>query len=126
MQIIIKAKNFELPPALETFIIGKLSGLKKFISSFENHELPLTEGRGLFDAFVDVAKDSNHHRKGDIFRTEIKLYLPGRNLFVKAHGEDLMKTIIEAREEMESEIRKYKSKVVEFPRRKVKKSQGRH
>lgn len=124
MQIIIKSKNFELTPAIETFVVNKLGGLKKFISSFENHALSLTEGRSLFDAFVDVAKETNHHRKGDIFKTEIKLYLPGRNLFAKAHGEDLMKTVIEARKEMEAEIRKYKTKVVEFPRRKAKQKRG--
>ncbi len=124
MKIHIKTKNFELTPPLENFIINKLGGLKKFIGAFENHGLPLTAGRSLFDAFVDVAKETNHHRKGDVFKTEIKMYLPGRNLFVKAHGDDLMKTIIEAREEMESEIRKYKTKVVEFPRRKAKHKRG--
>jgi ribosomal subunit interface protein len=121
MQITIKTKNIELTPAIESFINKKIGSLKKFIGSFENHELPITGERGLFDAFVEIGKGSNHHRKGDVFKAEVKIYAPGKNLFAECSGEDLLKCISELRDEMESEIRKYKSKIVEFPRRQAKK-----
>ena len=125
MQIIIKTKNLELTGQLESFINKKIGGLKKFLTSFEGHALPIAGGRNLFDTFVEVEKDTNHHRKGDIFSAEAKLYLPGKSLFAKAHGDDLMKVISELRDELESEIRRYKSKVIEFPRRQSKKLKSR-
>ena len=125
MQIIIKTKNLELGGQLEAFINKKIGGLKKFLGAFQNHTLPITDGRNLFDTFVEVEKESNHHRQGKIFKAEVKIYMPGRNLFAKAHAEDIIKAISEVREELETEIRKYKSKVVEFPRRKAKQSKNR-
>ena len=99
----------------------KIGGLKKFIKGFENHHLPVSGGRSLFDTFVEVQKETTHHVKGQIFKAEVKLYLPGKSLFASSNGDDLMKTISEVRDELEGEIRKHKSKVVEFPRRKAKK-----
>ncbi len=125
MQIIIKGKDVEITPELESAIIKKIGGLKKFIGSFENHHLPVTEGRQLFETFVEVKKETNHHNKGNIFKTEIKIYMPGKSLFAEASGDEIMKTVLEVREELESEIRKYKAKVVEFPRRQAKQSNNR-
>lgn len=125
MKIIIKTKNLEITPALDSFINKKIGGLRKFLGSFENHRLPMAEGRNLFDTFVEVGKENMHHRKGDVFAAEAKIYLPGKNLFAKTHGEDMIKIINELRDEMEAEIRRYKSKIVEFPRRKAKKANSR-
>ena len=120
MNITIKTKNIELTEALESFINKKIGGLKKFFSSFENHRLPMAEGRSLFDTFVEIGKENNHHRKCDVFMAEAKIYMPGKSIFAKTHGEDMIKIINELRDEMESEIRRYKSKVIEFPRRRAK------
>ena len=62
--------------------------------------------------------------RSEIHGAEVKIYLPGRNLFAKATADDPAKAIIQVREELENEIRKYKSKVVEFPRRKAKQDQN--
>ena len=120
MQIIIKAKNVELNGPLESFINKKIGGLKKFLGSFENHQLPVTEGRQLFDTFVEVERETNHHRQGKIFMASAKIYMPGKSLFAKASGEDIIGAISEVRDELEIEIRKYKSKIVEFPIRKAR------
>ena len=110
---------------LENFINKKIGGLKKFLGVFQKHGAPVTNGRDLFDIFVEVERETKHHKKGDIFKSEAKIYLPGRNLFAKTHGEDLMKIINELSKELEREIRKYKTKVIEFPRRQAKKFQQR-
>ncbi len=120
MQIIIKTKDVELTQPLEAMINNKIGSLRKFMKSFEGHRLPVAGGKNLFDIFVDVAKETNRHQKGNIFKTEVRLYLPGKNLFVKAVGEDVVQTIFEVRDELESELRKYKSKIVEFPIRKAR------
>jgi|SRR3989344_1424321 len=120
MQITIKTKNLELTPQLEAFVNKKMSGLKKFLGSFQNHNLPMAEGRGLFDTFVELKRETTHHRQGKIFTAEAKMYMPGKSLFAKANADDINKAIFQVREELAMEIRKYKSKVVEFPKRRAK------
>lgn len=112
MQIIIKTKNFELTSALEKFIKEKIGKLEKFAK---------TLGKDSMEIFVEVEKETNHHRKGDLFIANLQVQLPGKMLMAKAHGEDLNKSIISAKDEMEIEIKKYKLKKIELPRRKAKK-----
>jgi len=115
MNIIIKAKNLELANWLKNVIKNKIGGLKKFLKK-------LKKGQDvLFDTFVEVEKETRHHKKGDIFRTEVKIVLFGKDLVAKAHGENLVKTIIDVKKELEMEIQKYKLKVIELPRRKYRK-----
>ena len=115
MNIIIKTKNLELTKLLRDVVNNKIGGLKKFIKKFK-------KGQDiLFDTFVEVERESRHHKKGDIFKTEVKIVLLGKNLFAKAHGEDLIKTITNVKKELEKEIKRYKTKIVELPRRKYRK-----
>lgn len=120
MQIIIKTRDFELTETLESFINKKMGGLRKFMKAFEGHRLPITGGKNLFDMYVDIGKETNRHKKGEVYLAEARLYLPGKNLFVKEVSEDIMAAIIEIRDELEVEIRKYKGKIVEFPVRRAK------
>src|SRR5688572_6444783 len=103
MQITIKTKNIEILGQLESFINKKIGGLAKFLKSFEGHSLPVAGGRNLFDTFVEVERETMHHRKGDIFKAEAKIYLPGKSLFAKAHGDNLIKAVDEVRDELEAE-----------------------
>src|SRR3989344_3883147 len=112
MNIIIKTKNLELTESLEKFINVKMQTLKKFIGTVKED---------LFDIFVEIEKETKHHKKGDIFKAEAMVYLYGKNLVAQAHGEDLSKAVTEVKKELEREIRKHKTKKIELPRRKSKK-----
>jgi len=112
VKIIIKTKNLELTASLENLINKKMDGLKKFIG--------ILKGKSA-EVFVEVEKETKHHRKGDIFKSEAILQLPGKKLVARAHGEDVAKAIVEVKEELEREIRKYKSKMIEIPRRQAQK-----
>lgn len=120
MNITIKTKNIELTPSLESFINKKIGGLKKFLKVFGHHSTPIPGGRDLFETLVEVEKETMHHRKGQVFKAEAKLYLPGKSLFTKAYSDDLMKAISEVRDELESEIRKHRTKLIDIPRREGK------
>jgi ribosomal subunit interface protein len=115
LNIIIKTKNLELTDWLKKVVNNKIGGLKKFIKRFRARQ------DILFDTFVELEKETVHHKKGDIFMAEVKMILPQRTLVVKSHGEDLMETITEVKKELEREIQKYKFKSVELPRRKYRK-----
>lgn len=112
MQIIIKTKNFDLTASLEKYVNEKMGKLEKFAK---------TLAKDSFDIFVEIEKESTHHKKGDVFMAEASIRLPGKSLMAKAHGEDLLKAIIDMKDEMEIEIKKHKLKVIELPRRKMRK-----
>ncbi len=113
MKIIIKTKNFELSPVLKSFTENRVQKLEKFIKILKND---------FKEILVELARETKHHRKGDIFRAELIINLPGKNLIAISHGENLNKAIVAAKDEMEIEIKKYKLKKIELPRRKMRKT----
>ncbi len=107
MNIQIKATNIELNKALRFWVEEKVGELKKNLVKFE--EAP-KKGREKIEARVEIGKTSRHHRKGDVFRAEIQIYLPKKPLRAVAKSIDLRSAVVEARDELDREIRKYKGK----------------
>lgn len=112
MNIIIKTKNLEMTDLLDNLIKKRMEGLKKFTNILKD---------GTAKLLVEVEGQTKHHKKGDVFKVEAIINVPGKNLVVRTHGENLGKVVTEARDEMEREIRKYKTKIIEKPRRDSKK-----
>jgi len=122
MEIIIKTKNLELTDALQKFIEEKIGGLKKFINILK--EEGREKGKTLAEFFVEVEKESMHHQKGDIFKAEAKVYLPGKTLIAVSKRDDLRQAIVEIKDELQQEIKKYKlkkTKLIIREQRKAKK-----
>ncbi len=109
MNIIIKTKNIELTDSLEMFIRAKIGKLEKF----------LPDGG---EIFIEIERETSHHKKGEVFSAEAMIELPGKKLIAQAKGEDLGKAVTEIKEELEIEIKKYRLKKIEIPRREAKKS----
>jgi ribosomal subunit interface protein len=118
MKIIIKAKNLDQSDALNAFIEKKFSSLKKFIDVLKTPE----EKRTLAEVFVEVSKDTNHHKKGDIFLVKAMLGLPGRNIIAEATEEDLFVSVSKAKDALKLEIEKYKLKNIDKNRREQRKA----
>lgn len=100
MKIIIKATGFELTPSIQEGVENKLSSLSKFIP-------PNTEP---VELRVEVGMTGKHHVKGDIFRAELNLLIHSDLLRVESCKEDLMMAIVDAKDELQEQIRKYKGK----------------
>ncbi len=115
MKIIIKTKNIELDETLEDFINDKIGSLSKFIKILQEEKIE--KGKPLGQFFIEVEKETRHHKKGPYFRAEVQVYLPGRTLRVEAKGEDLKMAIIEIKDEMQQEIKKYKLRKSDLERR---------
>lgn len=122
MKIIIRAKNLDFTSQLESFVNKKIGALAKFLRVFQHSELPVAHGKDLFETFVEVERETAHHKKGYVFKAEAKIYVPGRVLFAEKRGDDLLKIIDGVRDELEMEIKRYKTKVIESPRREAKKA----
>ena len=119
MEIIIETKSFELTDSLRVLIDKKFAGFKKFNTLFAHDGAG--QGKMLGEIFVEIEKESKHHRKGEVFHAEAMINVPGKKIFAKAHGDTIAKAIGAMRDELAREIRKYKAKKVELPRRKYRK-----
>jgi ribosomal subunit interface protein len=97
MNINIKTKNITLNSALEVFIDDKIGGLEKFMNGTE----PMI-------AEVDLSKTTNHHNKGDVFRAEIQIEVPQKLLRAESTRDDLRKAIVDVKNELQIQIKKYK------------------
>ena len=71
--------------------------------------------------FVEIEKETKHHRKGDIFRAEARVHLPGKTLVAISERDDLKLAIVEVKDELQQEIKKYKLKKTELIIRKQRK-----
>ena len=103
----------ELTGELDRFIEEKIGSLKKFIQILKKEE----EKNTLAEVFFEIEKETNHHNKGKIFRAEATILLPGRKIVASATGDDLLLTIVEVKDKLQQEIKKYKEKTITKTRR---------
>lgn len=96
MNISIKATGLELTPALQSYISDKLQPLERYLPS---------DVVAAATAAVEVGKTTNHHKGGDVFRSEINLDYPGVSLRTVAQEEDLYAAIDVSKNALANEIR---------------------
>ena len=104
MKIIIKTKNLDLTTDLQEFIEEKIGGLEKFTKILQNNSE---------EFFVEIGRETKHHKKGDIFKAEAIIHLPGQTLVAISERDDLKQAIVEVKDELQQEIKKYKLKRTE-------------
>ena len=115
MQIILKTKNLEITENLKIYVEEKVNSLKKFLELLdENVEI----GNDVAEFFVEIEKETKHHRKGDIFIASGKLVLPGKIIVVSARKDDVWQAIVAMVDAFQVEVKQYKLKNKEFIRRK--------
>lgn len=120
MNIIIKAKNLELTEDLKEFIEEKIGGLKRFTKILQKKD-SFKKGKDSGEFFVEIERETNHHKKGNIFRAEARVHLPGKTLVAISERDDLKRAIVEVKDELQQEIKKYKSKTAKLVRSEQKK-----
>ena len=108
MKIILQATNFNLDDAISDFVHKKIGDLDKILGSANDDSI---------EARVEVGRTSDHHRKGDVYRAEVNLKMPGRLLRAESENFDLYVAVTEVRDELQRQIRKYKEKTRDESRR---------
>ncbi len=101
MQIIIHTKNIDLTPSIKTLVEDKVGSVEKFIKP-KNAELA--------EARVEVGRPSKHHKSGMIYYAEINLKIGSRLLRAEARHMKLEYAVVEARKDLERQIKKGKQK----------------
>lgn len=125
MKIIIKTKNIDLTEGLQNFVEKKIGSIKKFIDILKQ-DTP-QKGKTLAEIFVEVEKETKHHKKGKIFLVKTQIILPGKSLTAWSRADDLFKAIVKVKDELRIEIEKYKFKKADKnlrQRRKTKNKEG--
>jgi ribosome-associated translation inhibitor RaiA len=120
MQIIIKTKNLDLDERLKNFIETRMGGLKKFIDVLKKDDLK--GEKTLAEVFVEVEKETEHHKKGKIYLVKAQIKLPGKDLMAQFKADEPMKAVGGAKDELKLEIEKYKFKHIDKNRRLQRKS----
>jgi ribosomal subunit interface protein len=100
MQTDIKATNMKLTDAIRSFVEEKMNSLDAKTRRFGTVVL----------AKVEVAKTTKHHKKGDLFRAEIHVELPGKLVYSSCEHDDLYSAFTDTLKEAERQITDYKDK----------------
>lgn len=110
VKIIIKTKNLESSESLNSFVEKKFSSLDKFIKNVAK------------EIIVEIEKETNHHKKGNIYRVKGQVILSGKNIVSDEVADDLFVAVTSAKEELKNEIEKYKVKKIDKTRKQQRKS----
>ena len=104
MHIDISTKNMILDEPLRIFIEEKIGGLDHLIGN--------STGR----AKVEIGMPSKHHRSGRVFSAEVNLSLGGKLLRATCTHEDLRNAIVDVKDELQTQIKKFKEKRTDLSR----------
>ena len=94
MNIQIKTTTISLTPSISEYIEKKMASASKF---FENDSTVRCD--------VELAKTSNHHNKGDIFKAEVHIVAKDKNIYASSEMEDLYAAIDAVKDEVLREIK---------------------
>lgn len=108
MQIMIKATDFTLTPAISEYAEKKVGGLKKYLASMDNSAV---------EARVEVGKITEHHHKGNIFRAEVNLKVTKHLLRAEQESDDVYAAIDLVHDELKRQIVSLKGKMIDNRRR---------
>jgi len=114
-----KSPNFELyymyrgvKPRRRAF--GSLRGKEKRGLPAQILKNKTWEGKGKprVEAWVEIGKESRHHQKGPYFLAECQMRFPKKSLRSVAESEDLRQAITEVKDELQRELKQYKTKLI--------------
>jgi ribosomal subunit interface protein len=102
----IKATNIEMTDELHDYIEKKLSAARKFVKQESVERI-----------YVDVAKSTNHHKQGDIYKAEFNVVIDGTKFNAASETEDIYASIDDAASELVRQITEKKDHQISVFRR---------
>jgi len=103
MQINVVAKNMELTGAIKDYIEKRVTNLEKLLAKMES------QGTEAFVQF-EVGQTTKHHKSGEIFHSDCRVNIDGKEFYASANDEDLYATIDKVKDELFREINKSKDR----------------
>lgn len=93
-----------MTPEIESHLRSKILLVEKFLQHYKDENI-------LVECEVDR---STHHKKGDVFRVEFNLSVKGKFFRSEVTGSDIRTTIDDAKDQLEKQIRRSKTKRFEL------------
>lgn len=124
MKIVIRWLNFEKDKEIEDFVKEKIDLLEKFAKDIfgENYwKRFFGKEKPKVEAWVEIGKETRHHKKGPVFYAECQMRFPGKSLRATSKRENLKKAILEVKEEIERQMIKYKEKLIDLAEKRIAK-----
>lgn len=106
MNINIKTTNISLTEAISDYTSKRLDAVTQLLKDDSTVQCD-----------VELAKTTNHHKNGDIFRAEVHIVGKNRDIYSACEEDDLYKAIDMVRDEVLREIRSAKGKKLSILRR---------
>jgi len=103
MKINLQAKNLELTPEINDYIIKRVTNLGRLISKIE-------EKGPEANIYFEISKATLHHKQGVVFHADCKINLAGEDYYGSADAEDLFAAVDEVKEILFREISKDKDR----------------
>lgn len=100
MNIQTKATNVTLTPDIQGYLDKRIQAIQKLVDPND------TSVR----CQVELEKTTEHHKRGDIYRSEINLHMAGASFRADATAERLLDAIDESKAQMMKELRRHKDK----------------
>ncbi|MFA5133848.1 MAG: ribosome-associated translation inhibitor RaiA [Patescibacteria group bacterium] len=98
--ITLKFTNIDPTEAINNYVEDKIAPLEKYLAEVGSpHNL-----------FVELAKETRHHKKGLVFYAEADIVIPKAHLRASAEAEDLYAAIDLLHDEIKSQLKKHKDK----------------
>lgn len=103
MKINLQAKNLDITEAIRDYVEKRVTNLGKLLFQIE-------DGGGEVKVNFNIAKTTNHHKSGEVFRAEASINTKYGKFFSSTNREDLYEAIDEVKENLFNEISKNKDK----------------
>lgn len=106
MNIKIKTTTITLTPAISEYVEKRMKITEKFLQDDTTAQCD-----------IELAKTSNHHKHGDIFKAEVHIVAKDKNIYASVEKEDLYSAVDAVKDEVLREIKNSKEKRQSFIRR---------
>ena len=93
----------DLTPSITKYIELRIGMLDKFIKKFEQNDEA--------EAVVEIARNSKHHKHGDVYLAEVNLHIGGVIIRAEHSNEDIRAAIDGVKDTLRNEIVKFKEKL---------------
>ena len=107
MHYTVKATHIELTEELKSYITKKWRTIERHVHASDTHAT----------AAIEVARTTEHHHTGKVFRAEINLHVAGNSVYADAVAEDIHAALDRMKDEVIRILSTRKTKQVTQQRR---------
>lgn len=84
----------DLTDTLRDYVHSKIGALEKIIGSSED-----------VNVFVEIGKESNHHNKGEVYMSEVRTRISGKDYYIKKFESNLYAAIDAVKDDLIRDVK---------------------